>query len=103
MNSQQWQCHVRAYEKSSQSKRAYTRKHNLNYSQFLLSAALAGCLEVKAKEERGYDRHEWLPKWSDTNGDCQSTRHELLVQFSLTPVTLFITKDKELTGCRIFM
>ncbi|AWF80572.1 hypothetical protein BTJ40_06985 [Microbulbifer sp. A4B17] len=24
-----------AYEKISQSKRAYTRKHNLNYSQFL--------------------------------------------------------------------
>ncbi|WP_299947105.1 hypothetical protein [uncultured Microbulbifer sp.] len=35
MNQQQWQSHVRAYEKSSQSKRAYTRKHNLNYSQFL--------------------------------------------------------------------
>ncbi|WP_444885484.1 IS66 family insertion sequence element accessory protein TnpA [Microbulbifer sp. PSTR4-B] len=35
MNQQQWQSHVRAYEKSSQSKRAYTRKHSLNYSQFL--------------------------------------------------------------------
>ncbi|MFA0813776.1 IS66 family insertion sequence element accessory protein TnpA [Microbulbifer epialgicus] len=35
MNQQQWQSHVRVYEKSSQSKRAYTRKHNLNYSQFL--------------------------------------------------------------------
>ncbi|WP_299589519.1 hypothetical protein [uncultured Microbulbifer sp.] len=35
MNQQQWQTHIRAYEKSSQSKRAYTRKHNLNYSQFL--------------------------------------------------------------------
>ncbi|MFA0813721.1 IS66 family insertion sequence element accessory protein TnpA, partial [Microbulbifer epialgicus] len=35
MNQQQWQSHVRAYERSSQSKRAYTRKHNLNYSQFL--------------------------------------------------------------------
>ncbi|MFA0814010.1 IS66 family insertion sequence element accessory protein TnpA [Microbulbifer epialgicus] len=34
MNQQQWQSHVRTYEKSSQSKRAYTRKHNLNYSQF---------------------------------------------------------------------
>ncbi|MCO1336506.1 HNH endonuclease family protein [Microbulbifer sp. OS29] len=52
----------------------------------LLSAALAGCLEVEAKEGRGYDRHEWLPKWSDSDGDCQSTRHELLVQFSLAPV-----------------
>ncbi|MFA0813682.1 IS66 family insertion sequence element accessory protein TnpA [Microbulbifer epialgicus] len=35
MNQQQWKSHVRAYEKSSQSKRAYTRKHNLNYSQLL--------------------------------------------------------------------
>ncbi|WP_445366147.1 IS66 family insertion sequence element accessory protein TnpA [Microbulbifer sp. ANSA001] len=35
MNQQQWQTHVRAHERSSQSKRAYTRKHNLNYSQFL--------------------------------------------------------------------
>ncbi|WP_353375211.1 hypothetical protein [Microbulbifer sp. NBRC 101763] len=34
MNQQQWQSHVSACEKSSQSKRAYTRKHNLNYSQF---------------------------------------------------------------------
>ncbi|WP_299587473.1 hypothetical protein [uncultured Microbulbifer sp.] len=35
MNQQQWQTHIRAFEKSSQSKRAYSRKHNLNYSQFL--------------------------------------------------------------------
>ncbi|BBM03142.1 hypothetical protein [Microbulbifer sp. GL-2] len=35
MNLQQWQSHVSAYEKSSRSKRAYTRKHNLNHSQFL--------------------------------------------------------------------
>ncbi|BBM02886.1 hypothetical protein [Microbulbifer sp. GL-2] len=34
MNQQQWQSHVRAYDKSSQSKHSYTRKRNLNYSQF---------------------------------------------------------------------
>ncbi|WP_445357362.1 hypothetical protein ACJJIC_15580 [Microbulbifer sp. ANSA002] len=51
----------------------------------LPSTALAGCLEVEAKGERNYDRHEWLPKWSDSDGDCQSTRHELLVQNSATP------------------
>ncbi|WP_444884552.1 hypothetical protein [Microbulbifer sp. PSTR4-B] len=46
----------------------------------LLSTALAGCLEVEAKEERGYDRHEWLPKWSDSDGDCQSICQKLLMQ-----------------------
>ncbi|MCO1336563.1 hypothetical protein MO867_19715 [Microbulbifer sp. OS29] len=35
MNQRQWQSHVRAYEKSAQSRRTYTRKHNLNYCQFL--------------------------------------------------------------------
>ncbi|WP_445366190.1 hypothetical protein ACJJJB_10245 [Microbulbifer sp. ANSA001] len=46
---------------------------------------MSGCPVVEAKEEHGYDRHEWLPKWFDTDGDCQSTRHELLVQFSQAP------------------
>ncbi|WP_299946723.1 hypothetical protein [uncultured Microbulbifer sp.] len=35
MNQQKWLSNVSAYEKSSQSKRAYTRKHNLSYSKFL--------------------------------------------------------------------
>lgn len=35
MNQQQWQTHIRAYEKCSQAKRGYTRKHNLPYSQIL--------------------------------------------------------------------
>ncbi|MCO1333317.1 HNH endonuclease family protein [Microbulbifer sp. OS29] len=34
-----------------------------------------------------YDRAEWLPKWSDPDRDCQDTRHELLVRYSLSPVT----------------
>ncbi|MFA0813952.1 hypothetical protein [Microbulbifer epialgicus] len=33
----------------------------------ILSAALIGCLEVEAKEGRGYDHHEWLPRWSDSD------------------------------------
>lgn len=35
MNQQQWQSHIRACEKISQSKRGYTREHNLTYSPFL--------------------------------------------------------------------
>lgn len=40
-----------------------------------------------AGNAEAYDRSQWLPRWSDFDGDCQSTRHELLIQFSLTPVT----------------
>ncbi|WKD51354.1 GmrSD restriction endonuclease domain-containing protein [Microbulbifer spongiae] len=33
-----------------------------------------------------YKRTEWLPRWSDFDNDCQDTRHELLIRFSLSPV-----------------
>ncbi|WP_234994871.1 GmrSD restriction endonuclease domain-containing protein [Microbulbifer donghaiensis] len=43
-----------------------------------------------------YDRAEWLPRWSDFDRDCQDTRHELLVRYSLAPVT-FTRAD----GCKV--
>lgn len=43
-----------------------------------------------------YDRSEWLPRWSDFDSDCQDTRHELLIRYSLSPVT-FTRAD----NCRV--
>ena len=39
-----------------------------------------------------YNRSDW-PHWSDNDGDCQNTRHELLLSQSLTEVT-FKTEDE---------
>ncbi|WP_239692665.1 HNH endonuclease family protein [Microbulbifer mangrovi] len=43
-----------------------------------------------------YDRREWLPRWSDSDRDCQDTRHELLIRYSLSPV-IFTARD----NCRV--
>lgn len=61
----------------------------------ILSAALIGCLAVQVKENIKYDRDEWLPRRSDTDKDCQNTRHELLIQFILAPVRF--TNEKKCT------
>tara|TARA_B100000749_G_scaffold280653_2_gene277759 strand:- start:704 stop:1432 length:729 start_codon:yes stop_codon:yes gene_type:complete len=41
-----------------------------------------------------YDRDEW-PHWIDSDGDCQNTRHEMLIATSTTAVTF--TNSKECT------
>ncbi|MFC6632003.1 HNH endonuclease family protein [Microbulbifer taiwanensis] len=46
-----------------------------------------------------YERAEWLPRWSDFDSDCQDTRHELLVRYSLAPITFTRTDNcKVATG-----
>lgn len=42
-----------------------------------------------------YNRNDW-PHWIDSDGDCQDTRHELLIATSKTPV-LFKTENQ----CRV--
>ncbi|WP_299592874.1 DUF1524 domain-containing protein [uncultured Microbulbifer sp.] len=57
-----------------------------------LSAILLAFLST-ACFGQDYDRHEWLPRWSDADRDCQNTRHELLIRFSLAPVTFKNSKN----------
>ena len=47
-----------------------------------------------AKVDHGYNRDDWK-NWVDGDGDCQNTRHEVLISKSLEPVSL--TPD----GCKV--
>lgn len=47
-------------------------------------------IQQATQDERGfvslYDRSDW-PHWSDSDKDCQNTRHEMLITNSTTPVS----------------
>jgi len=59
-----------------------------DYSAF----SLAGAVELDLLT---YDRDDWK-HWEDFDGDCQNTRHELLIATSEVPVTFTST-----TGCTV--
>jgi hypothetical protein len=64
---------------------------DLQASEDYSSFTLAGGVEL---DLLFYDRDDW-PHWEDFDGDCQNTRHELLIASSEVPVTF--TKSSECT------
>ncbi|WP_444916259.1 hypothetical protein ACJJIX_19850 [Microbulbifer sp. VAAC004] len=42
-------------------------KHCCIFCLLAVAAALIGCYEA---ELQAYDRQQWLPRWSDADGDC---------------------------------
>lgn len=40
-----------------------------------------------------YQRKDWQPRWADTDGDCQNTRAEILIQRSLKKVSFTNSKN----------
>ena len=64
---------------------------DLQASEDYSSFTLAGGVEL---DLLFYDRDDW-PHWEDFDGDCQNTRHELLIASSEVPVTF--TNSSECT------
>ena len=54
-------------------------------------------LFIAAPAFADYDRSEWR-HWIDADGDCQNTRHEILIRDSLVPVTLSKSGCVVITG-----
>ena len=62
----------------------------------LLSATLPIISIADASDCPTYERKAWK-HWIDEDKDCQNTRHEVLVEESLTPVTF--KTDKGMGSC----
>lgn len=66
---------------------------------FAVLTALAGgggILTARGEDVPAYDRGEWLPDWSDEDGNCRDTRQEVLARESFPG-----TVEWDAAGCRV--